>query len=120
MPTVTCPQCKHTFSPVNRIRRPRTPATVPQQAQEAAATLWSFISARNTKFPTPDLDTWAGDMDKIVRLDGYSWKDVDDVIRWCQADSFWQNNILSGAKLRKQMSQLIMKMPKDTAYKGAF
>ena len=34
------------------------------------------------------------------------------MIEWCQTDEFWQDNILSTAKLRKQYDQLVLKMNK--------
>lgn len=54
-------------------------------------------------------EKWAPDIDKINRIDGYSWNQIKNVIDWCQNDDFWQNNILSGAKLRKQFIQLYAK-----------
>lgn len=54
-------------------------------------------------------EKWAVDIDKLNRIDGYSWQQIKSVIDWCQDDEFWQNNILSGAKLRKQFVQLYAK-----------
>jgi hypothetical protein len=53
---------------------------------------------------------WSQDIDKINRIDGYSWEQIRAVIEWCQSDSFWKSNILSGSKLRKQFDQLVVKM----------
>jgi len=53
---------------------------------------------------------WGDDIDKIHRLDGQPWEHIEAVIGWCQADSFWSPNILSGVKLRKQFNQLFAKM----------
>lgn len=64
-----------------------------------------------------ELKKWAMDIEKIVRIDGYTWHDVRAVIDWCQADDFWQNNILSGSKLRKQFEQLYLKMPSTSINK---
>lgn len=49
---------------------------------------------------------WSGDIEKIVRLDGRSWKDVERVLRWALRDSFWSKNILSGDALRRQFDRL--------------
>ena len=38
---------------------------------------------------------------------------IEKVIKWCQGDPFWQNNILSTAKLRKQYDQLALKMEEE-------
>ena len=61
----------------------------------------------------PDLQKWAIDFDKIIRIDGRDPKDVATVLHWCQQDNFWQDNILSPATLRKQYSQLVLKMRKS-------
>lgn len=57
---------------------------------------------------------WSIDIDRLIRIDNADPLEVEKVINWCQEDKFWQNNILSGAKLRKQYNQLAMKMPKET------
>lgn len=56
---------------------------------------------------------WAQDIDRMLRLDGRSAEDVASVIEWCQADSFWRGNILSGAKLREQFDRLIVQMQRE-------
>lgn len=56
------------------------------------------------------LQSWAADFDKCHRLDKHSWEDIDKVLQFSQLDSFWQTNILSGGKFRKQFTQLLAKM----------
>ena len=56
------------------------------------------------------LQNWAADFDKCHRLDGHSWEDIDKVLQFSQFDSFWQSNVLSGGKFRKQYTQLLAKM----------
>lgn len=56
---------------------------------------------------------WCVPIDRLNRIDGQSWKDIEAVIRWCQADDFWQNNILSGGKLREKWVQLVAKADLD-------
>lgn len=53
---------------------------------------------------------WAADIDKLNRIDAQPWETIESVIEWCQADSFWSANILSGKKLREKFNQLTMKM----------
>lgn len=53
---------------------------------------------------------WASDIDKLLCLDDQSPEMVEAVIRWCQADSFWRANILSGSTLRKQWDKLTVKI----------
>lgn len=53
---------------------------------------------------------WGEDIEKLIRLDEREEHEIAKVIRWCQADSFWQSNILSGAKLRDKYPQLVAKV----------
>ena len=69
----------------------------------------------NKKIPETHLQTWAADFDKANRIDGHSWDDIGEVLTFSQDDSFWQINILSGAKFRKQYDQLYLKMQKESA-----
>lgn len=56
------------------------------------------------------LQAWAADFDKCQRLDGQSWEDIAQVLRFSQADPFWQANILSAGKFREKYVQLLAKM----------
>lgn len=83
---------------------------------QLASYLLEFIKKNNPKYSKkPNMQSWSDDMRKLVEIDGYSLHDVSKVIKWCQTDSFWQFNILSPAKLRKQFDQLY---PKANAGKG--
>lgn len=62
---------------------------------------------------------WAADIDKLIRIDGKAPEEVERVIRWCQQDSFWKGNILSGAKLREKWDQLTVKMQGNGKDKSA-
>ena len=57
------------------------------------------------------LGNWAGDIDKINRIDGRPWEQIRSVVGWYTKDDFWSVNIVSGSKLRKQFDQLVLKMP---------
>lgn len=75
-----------------------------------AELLLGLIRQRNPGFKQPDLQKWADYVSKMVHIDKRSPEDLEKVIQWCQADSFWQNNILSTEKLRKQFDSLYLKM----------
>lgn len=49
-------------------------------------------------------------IEKIHRLDGYSYAEINAVMKWSQEDDFWSQNILSTAKLRKQFDKLVLRM----------
>jgi hypothetical protein len=72
--------------------------------------LLSFILKRDPKYKKPDIQKWANTVNKMIRLDERNPAEIEAVIQWCQADDFWQNNILSIGKLREQYSQLKLKM----------
>ena len=73
--------------------------------------------------------TWAIHIDLMMRIDGARDKDnkplgispsrIKGVIKWCQEDDFWQNNILSTVKLRKQFDKLELQFKKSIP-KGAW
>ncbi len=72
--------------------------------------LFSKIRERDPDFKKPVFNKWAEHIDKIIRLDNRTPDQIRSVIIWCQEDDFWQSNILSTSKLRKQFSQLWLKM----------
>ena len=74
--------------------------------------LFSLISERDQKAKKPDFQKWAVHIDRLIRIDKRDPGEIRNVIEWSQNDSFWQNNILSTEKLRKQFGQLALKMKK--------
>ena len=75
--------------------------------------LLNKIRERKPDYKMPDLQKWSEQSDYIFRLDKRDPKEVKSVIEWCQKDEFWQDNILSTAKLRKQYDKLVIKMRKN-------
>lgn len=53
---------------------------------------------------------WAGEMDKLNRIDGYSWETIAEVLDFSQRDEFWNTVVLSAEKFRKQFTALMAKM----------
>ena len=56
------------------------------------------------------LNKWAEIIDKMIRLDKRSEKDILDVLDFALEDDFWRQNIRSADKLRKQFDNLYVKM----------
>lgn len=56
------------------------------------------------------LQKWADQMDKLHRLDGYSWETIAEVLDFSQRDEFWGTVILSAGKFRKQFTQLMARL----------
>jgi len=74
--------------------------------------LFELILKRNPKHKKPNFDLWSKVVDLMIRIDNRDPLEIEKVIKWCQEDEFWQNNILSTTKLRKQFDQLFLKMKK--------
>lgn len=72
--------------------------------------LLSLIRQRNENFKQPDIQKWAIHVDRMLRLDRRPVEEIEKVITWCQADSFWQSNILSTQTLREKYDQLYLKV----------
>jgi hypothetical protein len=72
--------------------------------------LFRKIKQRNPKQKEPNFQTWCREIDRMIRIDHRSIADIQAVISWSQQDTFWQNNILSTAKLKEKFDQLTLKM----------
>lgn len=70
------------------------------------------------EFPKSEeqLQTWAKDIDLMIRKDGIDPDDIAEVIDWSHKDPFWFCQILSGKKLREKYCQLRMRMRGRYAY----
>ena len=71
--------------------------------------LYNLILERNPKQKKPDMQKWAVFIDRMKRLDNRTEEEIEGAIRWCQNDEFWQNNILSTDKLKKQFDKLYLR-----------
>lgn len=55
---------------------------------------------------------WCEHMDKLNRIGppggkvGYGYLEIFAIIKWCQLDDFWKNNIMSSQKLREKVVKL--------------
>lgn len=72
--------------------------------------LLSLILNRKPDYKKPNLQEWTGHIDRMIRLDNRTAARIEEVIRWCQSDDFWMDNILSTGKLRTQFDKLELKM----------
>ncbi len=80
--------------------------------------LLNFILSRNPKHKKPDLQEWAVHINRAIRIDKRTPAELQAVIEWCQADDFWQSNILSTRKVREKFDQLFLKMKSDGGQKA--
>lgn len=72
--------------------------------------LFEKIKGNNPKQKEPNFDSWANDFRLMREKDNRELQEIKDVIDWCQADPFWQGNILSAKKLREKFDQLTIQM----------
>ncbi|EOO65809.1 hypothetical protein IKE_03394 [Bacillus cereus VD196] len=82
----------------------------------AAKYLFEKIKSNNPKQKEPNFNSWSNDFRLMREKDHRELQEMKDVIDWCQADSFWQGNILSPKKLREKFDQLTIQM--NNARKG--
>jgi len=73
-----------------------------------ASLLLSLIGERKPDFRKPDLQAWADHFHCMITRDERRPGRIEDMLRWCQRDGFWQNNILSPQKLRQHFDRLEM------------
>jgi hypothetical protein len=82
-------------------------------AERLADLLADLIAENGSRRPTVS-PTWVRDMERLLRLDERTAVQVEAAIRWSQRDDFWQSNILSPAKLRKQYDRMRLQARRDT------
>ncbi len=87
-----------------KVIKKRKAALFSSEAVRLSDLLLALILARKPDFKRRG--NWAKDIDLMIRLDHREPARIEAVIRWCQQDGFWANNILSGATLRKQYDKL--------------
>lgn len=83
---------------------------LPQEAIQLSQFLSDRIFENFPKRTPPteaQLAEWAREADRINRIDGHAWAEIDGLLDWSQGDQFWKSNILSMQKFRKQWNQLL-------------
>lgn len=96
-------------------KKPVSPEACRLSEKLAGMILKNFPNNRTVSNGNRDgsIQKWAVDIDKLIRIDGQTSEEVSQVIDWCQSDSFWKANILSGSTLRKQWDKLTAKMANE-------
>ncbi|QHS22019.1 DUF4373 domain-containing protein [Virgibacillus sp. MSP4-1] len=77
---------------------------------EMATLLFDLMKQNNPHVKKPNIEKWAQDCRRMHEQDQRTYEQIEWLIRWSQADSFWKSNILSMDKLRKKFDQLIIKI----------
>lgn len=75
--------------------------------------LFKKIQHNDPKAKEPDFQKWAVHVDRLIRIDGRTPKEIAAVIDWCQENEFWRANILSTQSLREKFQRLVLQMTRD-------
>lgn len=86
------------------------------QYMKAAVYLFEKIKERLPNKKEPDFQKWADEVRKSVELDGVPIERYKQALDWSQNDDFWQANILSTNKLRKQFDTIYLQMQRDNKH----
>lgn len=94
------------------------------QTMQDAITISNYllvkIKTKNINFKNPNINSWASDIEKCLRLDKRSVEQMIDCIDWIyhsNEGSFWIPNILSGKKLREKFDIMNMQVINNPANK---
>jgi hypothetical protein len=68
--------------------------------------LFSLIKNNNPGAKEPNLQTWAKNIDLMLKLDNRTTEGIRQMIIFSQNNDFWKGNILSTGKLREKYDQL--------------
>lgn len=82
------------------------------EASRLCHLLSSLIVLNGSKSPNIT-EKWVHDMEKIMRLDGRTYQQVDACIRWSQQNDFWKANILSPGKLRAKYDTMRLQAQRE-------
>jgi len=67
---------------------------------------WIIKNNPSSKAKKADMQKWAVHVDRMIRVDSRTPKEIKAVIKFSQTDPFWLANILSTQKLREKYDQL--------------
>lgn len=72
------------------------------------------IRKNKPDFKEPNLRSWAKEIHLMIHRDNRKPDRINQVISWCQRNSFWSKNILSTGNLRKNFDRLEMEMESES------
>lgn len=95
----------------------KEPKPLPPEAYRLSEQLAEMILHANpgnaSLLPTKKdktIASWAEHIDKAMRIDKRTEKQISDLITWVGNDSFWSSTLQSGFKLREKFDQISMKI----------
>lgn len=79
------------------------------QDRECAQWIYDRVLMVNSAAKEPNWPEWSNDVRLMRQQDKRNHREICDLFKWANTDSFWKDNILSPAKLRKQWDNLTAK-----------
>jgi len=79
-----------------------------EESRRLGELLLQLIRQRDEKAKEPNWKNWDANIGRLIKIDGRTAREIETVIRWCQADGFWHKNILSAETLRRQFAKLLL------------
>lgn len=83
--------------------------SVSEEAVKLATLLKELILKNDGRAKVPtngNINKWAIDIDRLIRLDKRTYSEIESVIKFSQTNQFWKSNILSASALRNKFAKL--------------
>lgn len=77
--------------------------------RECAQWIYDRVLMVNSAAKEPNWPAWSNDIRLMRQADGRNHKEICELFKWANQDSFWQANILSPGKLREKWDTLAAK-----------
>lgn len=105
----TSPDPIHISNPVPSDEKLPVPLSIESSSEpkRLAELLAELMVANGCKKPRVT-NQWIATIDRMQRLDGRSFDQIERAIRWCQSDPFWSANIHSPDALRRHYEKMRM------------
>ena len=109
------PNAKQKLSDKNRLDKNRLDKSIDRESDafRVAEYLLSQIRTHSPEFVCKNINTWATDIDKAIRIDKRTCRELCEVAKWAhtnEKDLFWRPNLLSGKKLREKFDTIKIKI----------
>jgi len=92
--------------------RPKPKFLKTSREMRLAEHLLTRIRENKPDFRQPNMQSWAGDIDLMLRIDKRNPLEVHEIINFASRDGFWCMNVLSPKKLREHYDRLCMEKRK--------
>lgn len=102
------PRTEEDSEPHGSEQQPAGGTPISLEAINLARLLFDLMRKNNPRCREPNMKAWAKTVDLMLRIDKRTRDEVERILRWSQADTFWHKNILSPEKLRKHFDRMTM------------